>query len=72
VAEGKAAGRPRHAAIAAAAVEAAVGGAEDFARLIRAAARLSRSATRQGFAVFCLWTAVLMAAAAFLLRRRDA
>jgi ABC-2 type transport system permease protein len=26
----------------------------------------------QGFAVFCLWTAVLLAAAAILLRRRDA
>ncbi len=26
----------------------------------------------QGFGVFCLWTAVLLAAAGYLLRRRDA
>ena len=26
----------------------------------------------QGFGVFCLWTALLLAAAAFLLARRDA
>ena len=26
----------------------------------------------QGFGVFCLWTAVLLAAAGFLLARRDA